>query len=552
MKRLRVDCTVVIVTLFAVNVDASGQDAPKLPLFADTVRVLMGDDELPLADVVRRAAADERLVAYRQLRVPHGGTAAGQLELARWCRRQGLEDEEQLHWRILHYMRPGHQEATKALGLKNYQGAWLRKDEIAQIKTEKKLVHETERKWTSRLKQLRRSIEHGDAAEREQALGELDSIRDPLAMPVVEKIFADAVGEVGLLIVEMFARVAKPTSTAGLVRLAVRSPDAAVRKKAAGELRYHPVEEYAPLLIAGLEAPIELSSYVAVEKGGPTFEWYSQRESTGRLVPGLYGVIRLSGNYTSRDVLFWTVESKPISGWRLTGHRPDRIQYQYVLSRDSPEPDAPYEYTGLIEAASNREESLHKEIAALKEKINDANAATAELNEHIHAALTEATGTDAAGGEIHPRVWWDWWRKRLNLNNYFAEGTEVWTQTGPLPIEQVLVGDRVITRDPKSEELRFQLVIGCDRKLQDTVHVLEVKSRAIVATAEQPFYVADEGWRRADQLKPGLKLQTLAGPKRIENVVPGLGASTYSLLVDKVPNYFVDRQGILVHDATRH
>ena len=558
LRSLLIFVTGVALVLGAA-VAALGQDAVDVPAFAGKVRVHVGDELLPLAEIVRRTAADERLAAYRQLRAEHGGTAAGQLEVARWCRKQGLEDEERLHWRILQYMQPGHPEAIKALRLQTYQGAWLSNDEIARIKEEKKLAQKAEREWRPKINQIKQSIERGPAAAREQAVRDLESIRDPLAMPVVEELFADGDTEIGLLVVEMFARLAKPASTAGLIRLAVQSPDEVVRKKAAGELRYQPLEAYVPLLIAGLEAPIELSSTVAVDEGGPTYEWHSTHEYTGRVIPGMFGVIRLSGNYTRRDVLFWTLEMKRLAGWRLTGHRPDRIQYQYVLSRDSPDPDAPYEYTGTI-AAAGGSESLPGAIAALKARIEELNAASDKLNRRIHAALIEATGVDAVTGkpavqpadaDVHPRVWWNWWRKRLNLNNYVAQGTEVWTQTGLAPIERVLVGDRVLTRDVQSEELTFCLVIGIDAKSQEITRVIEVNSRTMVTTPEQPFFVADEGWRPAERLEPGMELRTLDGPQRIDNVRDGLGTATYSLLIADEPNYLVDRQGILIHDATR-
>jgi hypothetical protein len=552
-------CVASFTALLAVP--ANGEDALLVPEVAQSVQVRMGDDVVRLSEAIRRATADERLAAYRQLRESHGASAAGQLELARWCHKQGLKEEERLHWRIVRFMQPAHAEAAKALGLQNFQGAWLTKAEIAELKEQNRLVKKAERQWTAKLKRIRQSIERGNSAERKVALREFDAIRDPLAMPVVEKMLAGGDTEIGLRIVEMFARLGKPQSTEGLVRLAVRSPDPVVRKKAAGELRYQRMEDYVPLLLAGLQAPIELSSLVTVDEGGPEYEWYSSEVFTGRVIPGMYGVIHLCGNYTNRDVLFWTLETKRVEGWRVTHVRPDRIQYRYVLSRDSPDPDAPYEYTGIIEAESGGgEEALHKTIAALKQRIGEANAQAAELNKRIDAALMEATDADvandrlvvnAAGAEIHPRVWWDWWKKNLNLNNYFSEGTEIWTQAGLLPIEQVLVGDRVLTRNPKSKELSFNLVIGVDRKRQDAVQVVEVNSRSIVATAEQPLFVIDQGWRRADGLKPGMKLFGLGGPQRIENVVSGLGAMTYSLLVDATPNLFVDRSGILVHDATR-
>jgi hypothetical protein len=236
------------------------------------------------------------------------------------------------------------------------------------------------------------------------------------------------------------------------------------------------------------------------------------------------------------------------------------------LTQESPDPDAPYEFTGTLEALSGpgtkgRElESMRGAVMRLQKQIEAANAAAAKRNARIHAALTEAVGADAAPGklgenaaarDVHPRVWWEWWRKELKLNNYFAAGIEVWTETGLLPIEKIMVGDRVLTRDSTTGELAFNLVIRTDTEAQAAMREIEIDSRTIVATPEQPFFLADGLWQAASKLKPGTELHGLAGSVRIDKVRPATAGTTYSLLIDKAPNYFVDRQGILVHDAAR-
>ncbi|MCI0334875.1 MAG: HINT domain-containing protein [Planctomycetes bacterium] len=536
------------------------------PDVAKNVRVAVDGETLSLENAIRRASADERLATYRQMRAELGGTVDGQVELARWCRKQRLAEEERLHWRIVLMMQPQQPDAAKGLGLRPYQGQLLTKDQIEKAKLEQKSIKEAERKWGPKLKQIKLALEHGEAAERESALRELEAVRDPHAMALVEQMFAGANTDIALLIVEMYAREAEQQSTEALARLAVQAKDAAVREKAAGELRYRPMESYVPVLVGALVAPIELSLRTDVEAGGPTFERYKSRAYTGRIVPSLYGVIRLSGNYTNKDVLIWSFETKPFSGLRVSAYRPDRYQYEYVLSCDSPDPKAPYEFRGALEATGavgndgGAPESLRGSIAALEKKIREANATSAEMNLRVDAALREATEANASAGmpsrvekaaDVRPRLWWDWWQQRLNLNNYFANGTVVWTQFGRMPIEQILVGDRVLTKKLDTGELAFNLVIGIDMRPNRDVRVLELGSRTIVSTPDQPFFVTDEGWRAAEKLESGMTLDSLAGLQRIANIRTGTADATYSLLVAELPNYFVDRDGVLAHDATQ-
>jgi hypothetical protein len=117
------------VTLALVSVRAvpAATDSINLPAIAKDVRVKIGDNSLSLDAAMLAAAADKRLITYRQLRAEAGSSPDGQLELARWCSKQKLTEEERLHWRILLMMQPGQSDAMKGLGLRTYDGQMLTK-----------------------------------------------------------------------------------------------------------------------------------------------------------------------------------------------------------------------------------------------------------------------------------------------------------------------------------------------------------------------------------------------------------------------------------------
>src|SRR4029077_17124567 len=115
-------------------------------------------------------------------------------------------------------------------------------------------------------------------------------------------------------------------------------------------LKTRPYTTYVPILIAGLAAPIEMSARVSVDLGQPKYEWYEGREYTGRLLQGAFPLVyRLHSKYQPSDfAYYWSPETRRIAGWRNTGQSPDRLRYDYQLTRDSPNPNAPYEKSGAI------------------------------------------------------------------------------------------------------------------------------------------------------------------------------------------------------------
>jgi hypothetical protein len=534
----------------------------EIPEFAKSVRVRVDGGLLSLDEAVKTKAADPKQNTYREMRSAMAGTAEGQLELARWCRKQKLGEEERLHWWTLLGMRPGHAEAIKGLQLRRFQGLLLTSEEIDLVKKQQAAAEKAEKQWTPKLKKIKQAIEHGEVAEREAALNELKSISDPLAIPSIEKVFGFNDVRVGRQLIEMAANM--PGDGAEfLARLAVIPSDEYVRNRAAEALKTRPYSTYVPKLIAGLAAPIEMSSRVSVEAGQPKYEWYEGTQDTGRLVQGgLPTVIRLRSKRQPSDIAYyWYVEKRRIAGCRNTGQTPDRLRYDYELSRDSPDPDAPYEQSGAITGlnhAGTRNRgaiSFEKSIADLDKEVKEANKRTEALNERIHGALKISTGAkvvpDDQFGTPKPQVWWDWWKKQLEQNGFFARGTEVWTETGPMAIETILVGDRVLTRDPASGELAFHLVTSTQMKSSGEMRTIELDSRTIVSTPSQQFMVSGAGWKAADELKDGLKLDGLAGPRLIKSNSSGKGADMYGLVVADVSTLFVDRLGILVHDASR-
>jgi hypothetical protein len=547
------------------SVSSAKQNAPLptnsavgLPEFAKNVRVKCAGSDVPLGDIVRQRASDPQISSYRELRKANDGSVDGQRELARWCRKQHLAEEEQLHWRIVLSMHQGDAEAIKALKLKNYRGMLLTSDEIDNVKQNEKDFDEAAKSWLPKLTKLKHSIEHGNADEREAALRELKAIQDPRAIPSLEEVFGVETG-IGLEVVDVLAKMNVDEAAAPLARMAVQSSDQYVREKAAEALQRRPYETYVPMLIGRLAAPIEMSVDVSVVPGKQKWQKVQWEEFTGQVVPFFYDKYRLHSAYQRSDVVAWTFETAPKSGYMMTENVPDHLRYKYSLSRDSPDSDRPVERLGTIDDQSTKKKSRKSEsIGDVEQRVNDANAKQAALNEKIHAALNAATGANLPPGnsprgqfeDVKPKLWWDWWKQKSHTDRYFAAGTLVWTELGLLPIEQILVGDRVLTRDAASGDLTFQLVIATNSQSKGSFRVVSFGSGTLTVTSDQQFHSASKGWKRVDELEATAQIDGLVEPHAIDDIADGSVTAGFAIVTPKAADFFVGEQGILAHDAT--
>src|SRR5215211_7888782 len=82
----------------------------------------------------RRASVDPRQAEYRDRRNTVGQSPQGQLALARWCRKNDLNDEAQFHWATVLAIDPKNEEALRALDVRWEKGRLVSRTQSAQEK----------------------------------------------------------------------------------------------------------------------------------------------------------------------------------------------------------------------------------------------------------------------------------------------------------------------------------------------------------------------------------------------------------------------------------
>jgi RHS repeat-associated protein len=151
----------------------------------------------------------------------------------------------------------------------------------------------------------------------------------------------------------------------------------------------------------------------------------------------------------------------------------------------------------------------------------------------------------------------------------FVAGTPVLTKDGLKPIEEIRVGDEVLSFNEKTQQLEYKAVVQTFERYEKDILRISVEGEAerLGVTPEHPFYVrvhrargdlsgeADEEgeWKVAGQLQIGDEIRLTSGDwAKVVNVgKQKKGAKTYNFEVADNHNYFVGDTGLLVHNQCR-
>jgi hypothetical protein len=147
----------------------------------------------------------------------------------------------------------------------------------------------------------------------------------------------------------------------------------------------------------------------------------------------------------------------------------------------------------------------------------------------------------------------------------FVAGTEVHTANGLVDIEDVRPGDLVLSRDEATGEQAYKPVLQTVTTHPDALYTVvydtdgagPVPPAELVTTAPHPFYVVGKGFVPASDLRDGDDLSLADGATAdvvaltVERALPGESFTTYNFEVAEFHTYFVDAEGVWVHNAGR-
>ncbi len=238
-------------------------------------------------------------------------------------------------------------------------------------------------------------------------------------------------------------------------------------------------------------------------------------------------------------------------------------------------------------AALSAQQQLESDAAA----IDEMNTRTQSCNDRVSVALSAISGRDLGTSVA---AWKQWWFSQLGyqapkdqtdsnvptvvenvpLNDVpttsattsmaqttssvtvframscFGAGTQVRTFQGTRSIEQLKIGDRVLTSNIKTGSLGYQPVTLVHHNPPSPTFLIKIKGDTIVSSPFHRFWVVGKGWIMARDMKGGETLRLLDGPAVVESVEDGPVQPVFNLDIADDHDFFAGAAAALVHDNT--
>lgn len=143
--------------------------------------------------------------------------------------------------------------------------------------------------------------------------------------------------------------------------------------------------------------------------------------------------------------------------------------------------------------------------------------------------------------------------KGMQQRTCFVAGTMILTASGLVAIENIKVGDKVISTDPNTGITEEKAVLETFRRTATEFVHLTIRGEQIITTHDHPFYVIGKGFVNAGKLKTSDKLLDTHGkPLEINDIAfesTGLPTKVFNFKVEKYHTYYASNICIFVHNS---
>jgi hypothetical protein len=211
-----------------------------------------GQIELNAAIVKKVSKQSDSVDQYATRAAATADTPEAQLELAGWCRKQGLTAERKKHLQRVIVLDPNNRTARSALGYTKYQGQWFTQEELMSSRgferykgswrttqeinllKRRKEAKDSNRNWRQRIRKIQGQL---GGTRHDAAQAELESITSPEAIgPLFLALRDDRRREMQVLYARALLRIKDRSALFAVAESVVDDPDREVRLNSLDEL----------------------------------------------------------------------------------------------------------------------------------------------------------------------------------------------------------------------------------------------------------------------------------------------------------------------------
>jgi Pretoxin HINT domain len=515
-------------------------------------RVNIDGEWVPVHTSIARLANDTTLKEYRALRDKTPKTLAGQMELAAWCLKHKLYPQQRAHLTAALEINPNYAAARKALGHVRMGPFWISRRELEQRRKDAEQAAKDLKRWAPTVKSIRDALTSGSRVRFQRGLKRLKAINDPAAIPAIELALAYDKPRLAMETIDYLGQKSSKESTLALARQGMLSPWKSLRKRVGEKLKGRRLEDFVPQVLSMTSTPLQSKQLLYVDRRGTLY----YRHLFGRETPGYksLGVVGV-------DVRFLRFRAGTVYDGQVAG-LPAQLGAQVRNGNQRDETLGRLRFPEFV---------LHQQFDA-----NDRTRLITEWNGRSCDLLAIATGRSL--GDSAQR-WWQWWdtytdstrysrpdtKPEIRIEGYetryetvpfylycscLVAGTPIWTDHGPVAIETIRIGDRVLAQDVETGELAYKPVLRTTIRPKRPLLALEIGPRTVRMTSGHTFWISGKGWVKARDIKAGMRMHDVSGTTAVRPAGTAKAEPTYNLVVADFHTYFVGESKVLSHDIT--
>lgn len=519
------------------------------------------------------------------------------LILARWCANHQLTDRARAHYFGVLTNDPHNAEARKYLGHVLVGETWVSQVELESSRQNLRNNLTKLEQWVPPLQEIVKQLSSNDAATTRRALAELEAVDTVAALPALELFASNVDDDLSQPLIRKIAGLKSREACEALVRIALAHTSNEVRQRTATAIAQYPKEFFVPQLLDMLSGEIEVVNLLVMRPNGSIgLETLMSQELRNRKqVQRLQKLVNVISVFSAQHSMtlnnsqlgdssywseYWNVpKSDPIHWGKQERKSTGSVGSASVSSAYVPGEVAVSAAANLAEQGKQAQRSAAQQNRARQERVNQ-----------ICTLLRATTHADVGD---KPELWWDWWNetneryegikptaytysvqreqiaitsrayssqqgetsrdfgKMLMQYSCLAAGTLVQTESGLIPIEQIQIGDRVLSQNVETAELTLKpVILTTVRPPKSTIQIVS-GSNMIDATGGHLWWVSGKGWLRTRELEPGMQLHTATSTMTVDQLIPNpTEQPTFNLVVDSFHTYFVGPERVLSYDNT--